>query len=377
MAASTDARADHDALIRHFAEASRDFLAVSAKRGHTSSTFDMRRRTLIGTYTYYDHLPWVLDQLAKVTTPEALGARGRRLCGCPTNFQINALIWAYLIARENELLLGRADRPPEELEKVVEWWAGTMGAYREVGLVPSDDSGRQRVIPAELVEATLERHGRSLIEDPDYGKVTAGLQIFNYVQRGEQRGTTFFHGPYELSDGGSVFVEEFSRLRRDELPWTADPSPFPVDTVCALVEIRDVELTFDLFQGMSACPPDVHAHALRVALLTCDDEPRPLEHAERKAILVAALEEQRRLFKALLSWNVEYKVAYGAYLYLDFLVPILEAAGCSADVVDEVRGRFDDTVSSRVADVMAVEPVPVWEHFFTTGGPIFSPMGAR
>jgi hypothetical protein len=373
--------AETDALIERFGEGIRRFLSRAGKAQHSSGIFDLRRRTLMGCYAYFDHLPWALRVLGEHTTPEAIGRHGRGLCGQPFGAQIHGLLWGYLVGRENELALGRPGGDSADLVVVVDWWQRMMRAYRgdEVHLLPHEDADRQPAAPASLVRRVLAEHGRDPAEIEDQAQVTAGLQLYNYVLRGEQRGTTNFHGPYPAREPGRVLlVEEFTRLAGDELPWSADPPVMPLDTVCAILELDDVELRFDLFQGMAAEPPDYRSRLRRVALLTCDDgPPRELSAEERRQILEAAKSERPRLFRQALEWDADFKIEYGAFHYLDFLFPFLDAAKVGQDVKDEARTRFAETRRRRLREIADTEPVPVFTRLFADSPRLFTPLKAR
>lgn len=372
---------DTDAHLERFGEGIRRFLARAGKAQHSSGVFDLRRRTLMGAYTYFDHLPWALGEIGRRITPEELGRAGRGLCGQPFGAQIHGLLWGYLIGRENELALGRPGGRLEDLATLVDWWARMMHAYRDdpVHLLPHEDDDRQPAADTDTVQRVLEQHGDDPGAAAEHAKVTAGLQLYNYVLRGEQRGTTNFHGPYEATVPGRVLVvEEFTRLRHDELPWSASPPVLPLDTVCAVLELNGVQPRFDLFQGMAADPADYRSRLTRSALVTLDDgASRRLIDAERVRIVNGCAAERPRLFRETLTWDSDFKIAYGAFHYLDFLMPFLSAASVGGDVEDEARRRFDRSVLERLRFVADTDPVPVWTRLFADPDRLFTPASAE
>jgi hypothetical protein len=172
-------------------------------------------------------------------------------------------------------------------------------------------------------------------------------------------------------------VEEFTRLRTDELPWRARPAVQPFDSVCAILEFDDVQFRFDLFSGMAADPPDYRSGLRRVALVSCDgDEPRSLDADARRAVLAACDSERRRLFREMLTWDTSFKIEYGAYHYLDFLMPFVEAAGAPGKLKDEIRRRTASTVDARLVEIAEVEPVPVFSRLFSSPDRLFTPGSA-
>ncbi len=371
---------DSEELLRRFGEAVKLFLTRAGKAQHSSGMFDLRRRTLMGVYAYFDHLDWALDQLDARATAEQIGAAGRGLCGQPFSAQIHGIPWGMLLARENELGLGRDGGDPELVERVLDWWSRAARAYRgqdSDALLPCEDGDRQPAAPAELVWRTLEEHGRPAAEFAQAARTTAALQLYSYVLRGEQRGTTYYHGPYAGADGRTLVVEEFTRMRHNELPWAADPPVIPFDSVCSVLELDGVDARFDLFQGMTTQPVDYRSRLLRTTLLTCDGgEPRELTDQERDGLLAALAGEQERIFREQLSWDADFRISYAIYHYLDFLAPFFAAAGCGEEVMAQARERFAETSARRVREVAAMDPAPpVWARLFGRGGSeLFTPL---
>lgn len=365
-------------LLARFGEAVSLFLQRAGKAQHSSGMFDLRRRTVMGVYAYFDHLGWALDVLdAHGATPEQLGAAGRGLCGQPFSAQIHGVLWGQLLARENELGLGRDGGDPEQLARVIEWWGRAAAAYRaspDGALVPCEDGDRQPAAPAAEVLAAIEQFGRPVAEFPEAARTTAALQLYSYVLRGEQRGTTYYHGPYPGPGGTTLVVEEFTRMRDNELPWS-EPV-LPLDSVCSVLELDGVAASFDLFQGMATDPVDFRSRLLRTSLLTCDDGPaREVTEAEREEMLEALASDQERVFREQLGWDSDYRMAYAAYHYLDFLAPFFAAAGCGSEVMAEARERFAETVRRRLREVADTDPVPVWERLFgRSGRDLFTPL---
>jgi hypothetical protein len=369
---------DAQALLDRFGQGIAAFLDRAGKANHTSNIFDLRRRTLIGCYGYFDHLPWALGELDEITTPAALGAGGRGVCGAPNGPQIHGLLWGYLLGRENELGLGRPGGDPADLATVLRWWEGMTRAYRgDSALVPLEAGHAQPAASDEWIGDVLDTQGRAIAALPQLSRLTAGLQLYNFILNGEQRGTAYFHGPYRTPNGGTVVVQEFTRLRDSELPWRPDPPALAFDSVAALIEVEGVSFEFDLFAGMATQPTDYHGHIRRAAVVTCDDgEPRALTDAETAELIQTSLAAQAPLFREMVAWKPEYKVAYGAYHYLDFLVIFLRAAGASDAVVAEARERFQQTLAARLTEVVEAEQLPVWDRFFSRPQPLFSPLGA-
>jgi hypothetical protein len=123
---------------------------------------------------------------------------------------------------------------------------------------------------------------------------------------------------------------------------------------------------------MVASDPEYHRKADRVAVVTCDDgEPRRLTEAERQGLLEAAADEQQRLFRETIAWDDQFKLVYGAYLYLDFFVPLLRAGGVPEETIATVREQVREGGERRAVDVAAMDPVPVWGQLLRPDGPVF------
>jgi hypothetical protein len=370
---------DAEALLNRFGTAVRLFLTRAGKAQHTSGMFDMRRRTLLGVYAYFDHLQWALDLLDAHATPEQIGAAGRGLCGEPFSAQIHGVLWGQMLARENELGMGRDGGDPAVHARVIHWWARAAAAYRDSddgALLPCEDEDRQPAAPAAEVLAAIESHGRPPAELPQAAKTTAALQLYSYVVRGEQRGTTYYHGPYPGPEGTTLVVEEFTRMRHNQLPWAGDPAPLPLDTCCSVLELEGVEARFDLFQGMATDPADYRSRVRRTSLLTRDGgELRPLAREEWEETVAVAGSEQERIFREQFGWSTDFRMSYAVYHYLDFLQPLLDAAGCGPEAIAEARARFEETVRRRLREVAETEPLPVWERLFSReDGSLFTPL---
>lgn len=369
---------DVQQLLGRFGREIRSFLERAGKSQHSSNMFDLQRRTLIGCYCYFDHLAWALDLLEEETTPGRLGKAARGLCGLPTAPYIHGLLWGYLVARENEIGLGR-DRGDERLlERLLTWWSEVLAVYRADGtLLPHEAGYTQPAAPPQLGAEVLDASGHR-VDRVRLGRLTAGLQLYNFTLHGEQRGTTYFHGPYPSPDTRcAIVVEEFTALRHNRLPWSPDPTPLPVDTVAAILEVEGVEFEFDLFAGMSAIPNDYLDRVRRGSLVTCDEgPPRPLAEDEIEVLIAGAAGEQWRIFKEQLQWDADFRIVYGIYHYLDVLAPFFATAGVAPEAIDEARSRFEETASHRLGEIRDLDPIPAWDRLFARGDSMFTPLQA-
>jgi hypothetical protein len=377
-ASSPDGRAAIDSLIERFGVAIDSFLVRAGKAQHVSDQFDLRRRALTGSYCYFEHLPATLRILQEVTTPEALGEHGRGICGSPIGPQIHCMIWSYLIARENEIGLGRSAGAPEDLALVLDWWSRMTTVYRADGfLLPHEAGQTLPSAPPELVTRTLAEHVLPSGARSAVSKLTAGLQLYQYVLRGEQRGTIFFHGPYPDGNGSAILVEEFTRMRFNELPWSPEAGTLPYDSVAAILRVPDVAFEFDIFAGMTADPVDYSSHVTEVALVTRDGgTTAPITEAEIPHAVAAMDAAKRIVFRETLQWTPDFRVAYGAYHYLDFLVPFLEETDTDPAAIVNLRRQFEETVARRLPEILAAERLPVWERLFERTHPLFSGVAA-
>jgi hypothetical protein len=367
-----------DSLIDRFSIAIDAFLVRAGKAQHVSDQFDLRRRALTGSYCYLEHLPGTLRILQEVTTPEALGEHGRGICGSPIGPQIHCMIWSYLIARENEIGFGRPAGPPEDLALVLDWWSRMTSVYRADGFLLPHEAGQTLPSAAsELVVQTLTEHALPGGARSAVGKLTAGLQLYQYVLRGEQRGTIFFHGPYVGGDGFPVIVEEFTRMRFNELPWSPDAAMLPYDSIAAILKVPGVSFELDVFAGMTTDPVDYSSYVTDVALVTRDGGTiAAIPEAEIPDVVAAMDAAKRTVFRETLQWTPDFRVAYGAYHYLDFLVPFLEETDTDPAAIVNLREQFEQTVARRLPAILEAERLPVWERLFRRTQPLFSGVGA-
>jgi len=371
-------RADSAELLRRFGRGVDHFLKKSGKSGHASGLFDLRRRSLVACYCYFDHLEWALGRLTEAgVDAETVGRGSRRICGRPSGQFIHGMLWAYLLARENEFGAGRDPDDGDFVTEVLHWWVEMIEINRGDGfLLPNEADGRQTSVPDELPGSILDQARQTSVEG--VGRLTAALQMYSYTLNGEQRGTTNFHGPYPSprDPAYSIIVEEFTAIRHNQSPWSPDPAPFEFDEVAAIFEVENTEFDFDLFGGMQSKPNDYQQHLVRAAIVTTDSgEPVEIDAEGRAGLIESAAAEQKRIFREQLGWDDDLKITYGIYHYLDTLASLLEPAGLGSEMV-EARQRFEETAARRLEEIRAWETAPAWSRLLG-GGEIFTPIGGR
>jgi hypothetical protein len=111
----------------------------------------------------------------------------------------------------------------------------------------------------------------------------------------------------------------------------------------------------------------------RAALVTCDSgEPCALTDTQISSLIASSLAAQKPLFREMIAWTDSFKIAYGAYHYLDFLAIFFQAAGASEVVLSEARERFQQTLDNRLRELAEAETLPVWDRMFARPTPLFT-----
>ena len=189
-----------------------------------SMLFDLPRRSPLGWQCLYEHEAGFLREVCEYATPEELGRRMRTVGMRPYALQPFILMCSYLGARQQRMLdLGLhpgepfPEERPEDLTFVVDFWARMMGAYRSDDvLLPAEAGGALPILDDDAI-ADLVRRSQPADEERHrlIRRMSATLELYEFILHGEQRDGIFGHGPYDLGDGRVLFVKEFNDLRND------------------------------------------------------------------------------------------------------------------------------------------------------------------
>jgi hypothetical protein len=351
------------------------FLGAADRTRYESTLFNLRKRTLFGMYCFHDHEDWYLKQIAKRASPAELGASLRRLCAPVYGPLIHALPFAYLVARENDIALGRwstGGEKDDELARVLEFWAETAAAYRGDGhLLPSEGGATQPVLPEADATTLLDLLSSDVHEIDEVQLIAARLEMMNFVISGETRGRNFYHGPYPAAEPDAVVVvQEFTELQKRQQPWIEGLLEFPIANVAVIREIVDVVPSFDIFGFMVLDDGGGYREHIRrsIAVTVPEDGARPLTDDEVAGLSGHVTGAIQGAYSRFANWDDEYRVRYGVYHYLNEAAPFAEAVG-APELIPELRGRLEESGSRRIGDIMAMDDVPpVWAGWSGGGG---------
>jgi hypothetical protein len=367
---------DTGQLVERFGAEITKFLNDADRTRYGSSLFDMRKRTLLGMYSLFEHECWFLGEVAARREPTALAQGWKRICARPNGHLINAIPWSYLVPRENELALGRRRAEDEQqLRWLMSFWAALAEAYRPgEELLPAESGHTQPTLAADAAVGLLSRLDEGERDLELLQRTAARLEMMNFVICGEVRGRNFFHGPYPgAQPGATVFVQEFTELQHRQQPWTDGLLSFPVENVAIIRETTGVELAFDVFGFMLASGGNYRDHMVRATAMTVDEcgESRALDDAELEAYGGHAQQATRGGYERIATWDEDFRILYGLYHYLSEMAPFAEAVG-APELNVELRARMEETGRRRLKDIRAMGDVaPVWAQW-GNGGPTFT-----
>jgi hypothetical protein len=370
-------------LILVFGEHEKAALRAEKRGAMTSQLFDLRRRSLLGWQTKYEHEAGFLREVAAVLTPEEIGRRMRVPGSRPYYLQLFLMLQDSLGARQQRMLeLGLAEGDPfpeerlDDLLFVADFWERASRSYRSDGKLLPDEAGRTQPI---LDEPTLDRLRELVAPAPREQldatrRLAASLEAYCFVAHGEQRDGIFGHGPYPGTGGSVLFCKEFNDLRNDFLPWARTGARNVYDNVVVVYECRDVRVACDMFGGIVTDPLDFHNRVERVAVLTqAGGELQPLGPDEQAVARAAAEQATNEIFFTVVEWPDRYRVEYGAILFMNHVRPFLALAGIDAD--DRLAAAAEATAAHYVDTLLAgPDPPAVMVHWGTTEGPLFWPV---
>lgn len=351
----------------------------------TSSLFDVPRRSSLGNTIFYEEGPELLRLLQEHATPEQLGAAMKRPGSRPYALSLWVVMGMYMCGRQ-QVHLDRGVKPgeaveeerPEDLRTVVEFYTRVARAYRnDERLFPTPEEPTQPILGADRLAQSLAVAAPPSAERCAAIKRTgASLNLYNFLQHGEQRDGIFGHGPYRGPGGSVVWFEEFNDLRNDFLPWARlDCEPIPVANVVFVHAADGVELEANMFGALRVHPFEYEDSLRLVGAFTyADDEARPLDDAELGEIAAIAERRHALLFEQAVGWSEEYRIAYGAPLFANHVVSFFDLAGVP-DGRRIVRERFERATAAAMAGLSPEAELPTfWTHLAgDPSEPLYSP----
>lgn len=365
--------------------------AVNSERraALTSSLFDVPRRSSLANAIFYDEGPRLLRLLQEHTTPEQLGAAMKRPGSRPYALSLWVVMGMYMSGRQ-QAYLDRGVEPgeaveeerPDDLRTVVEFYSRAGHAYRnDDQLYPTPEVPTQPILAEEHLAQSLAVAAPPTPERLAAIKRTgASLNLYNFLQHGEQRDGIFGHGPYPGSDGSVVWFEEFNDLRNEFLPWAAlDCESIPVRNVVFVHAADGVELEPNMFGALRVHPFD-YEESLRLigAFTYAEEQARSLDDVELAEIAEIADRRHALFFEAAVGWSDEFRIAYGAPLFANHIVSFFELAGVP-DGRRIVMESFERGTAAAMAGLSADADVPsFWTHLAgDPSKPLYSPVAAN
>jgi hypothetical protein len=373
-------------LIRLFGEHFKDDLRAERRDAMRSILFDLARRSPLGWQCLYEHQVPFLREISELMAPEELGRRMRGLGRRPYAIQPFIVMIGHLGWRQQlmlDLSLSEGDPFPDEnvddLAFMVDWWARIQDGYRQDGFLLPEQTGATCPILDEPELELLRQATAGITSDrlAHVRRMAATLELYNFVLHGEQRDGIFGHGPYPQEDGSVLFVREFNDLRNDYLPWAATATRNPHDAVIIAYRGRDVAVHCDMFGSMTVQPHEFadRLEGLEVFGMSAgEDAPHPLDDDEIEAVQGAAANASEELYRAALTWDDHYKIAYGAPLFANHLWPLAQLAGAAPEMGERIMAACVETGDRRADELLASDVPSVWAHMATTTTDCFWPV---
>lgn len=344
----------------------RDFFHAAERATLISPLFNVQLRLVLGSYCYFEHLPWLLREVMQAATPEQIGERMKAIAVRPNYVLLNALMLGYFNGREQLRLrqglaagevLAQESRADDEL--LVDFWHRVGSRYVEGdSYLPSESDYRLPILPEDEVRTLLgQLREESAERRTAVRRMTSITELYTFINNGEARVGVFHHGPYPLPDGDVLVVKELVGLRDDFLPWELQERP-PVDALARVMRLRDVQAKVDLFGSLVARPFEYAEQIVSEALLARDgDRLRELRNDEMAEIERVAADAQVSMYEQAGSWTPEYQIAYGADLYAALALTFARCAGL--DLTERVRESFHATAARMVPALQSGEDPPL------------------
>ena len=290
-------------LIRLFGEHQYADMRVERRESMRSVLFDLPRRSPLGWQCLYEHAPAFLREVGERATPEEIGAGMRKVGSRPYALQPFIFVCSYLGARQMRMLelgLSQGDPFPEETggPSLHHGFLGAPDERLPLGrrAAPRQAGGSLPILDEDAVAELSERAPASEDDRTAIRRMAATLELFNFIQHGEQRDGIFGHRPYDLGGGSVLLGKEFNDLRNDYMPWAKTDTRVPVANVAVIQVAHDVEVSCDMFGSMTIHPHEIDDRLERVVVLTDEGGTlRELDMDEVVAIQEAAADAQEEL----------------------------------------------------------------------------------
>lgn len=367
---------DVNEVIRRFAGEIGGWVRRENRVSMTSPLYDLPGRSFLGFAVVEDVAAELIERMEAAVPAEELGARVRAPLMRPYVLQGIMVIESQLMARQQWVLDAGGAAPGEadaaRTQAVIDWCARMFAGYRtDEHLFAGSDAATQPILPDP--EPWLVNAEGAAADPQRLQRAFGALELYALTLHGEQRDGQFDHGPYPLDDGWAAF-HEVNDLCNDVLPWSDDAVRLPVDAVGAVrVFGGEVEPAFELFGTMSTRPAS--APFTTTALWAREgDALRPLALEELEALAAQAMEATTLLFRRIAAWDADYRIAYGAPLFLNHLMPFARLAGVG-DARAWLTERAAATTASLLPRLREGVPLSVWSHLEQGDDDMFALVG--
>jgi hypothetical protein len=379
---------DADTAIYRFGHELNAWCHNSARVKQTSTLYDLPGRSSIGFALLYDCVPEFLRRLELFISAEEIGRRMRAPLARPYFVQLLIVIESWLMGRERLIMdAGEclpagvdSDRDRADWDLVGSWFARAGGAARADGEVFSTaaelfEDGRLRAGETVHVHPLLDEDALVALGaddeplDPDVAlraqRAFGAIELYAMTLHGEQRDGLYDHGPASRPDGWSVVVHEVNDLDNDVLPWSTADVRLAMDAVGVVRAYRpEVELSIDMW-GTLAVRPLGPPDELRALWARRGDELRRLEIDELEALAARAVEAMTALYGAMAAWEPDYRIAYGAPLFVNHLVPFTRLGGV-AELESWLWERSEAVVAAELPTLRGAPAHPSWARLART-----------
>lgn len=314
---------------------------------------------LISGVECYRRHPELMTEIAAATSPEELGASGRRLGNQIDTVHLWSIANIYLVGRS--VLAGGGlldfDADLARTAIVFDFWKRAAAAFRADGTLQAADSGGIVTPYSEFVAELVA--GCAPVRDDEQrarlSRLNALLTSYLFLLYFDTRAGYQDTGPYPLPDGRVLLLRAFNRFGPSDFAWSHEiASDLPYTTVVAAFVLEGVDFHVTDFGTAVTDPADYLDRLVAFGLFDpTSGRPVPIGETDALALGDAVKVAQRRLYRQIAGMTRHEKLDAGAYVYFSFLRPFAEAAG--------IADRLDWTVPRDSLDLY-----PLLELFEST-----------